>query len=507
MLLSWRPRRKLSDVSNALPAGAGFINIRLSDTQLLKLMQRQPQPFLNGKKIVVEYSDPNPLKPLHAGHLYTTLVGDSIANLLENAGADVTRINYGGDVGLHTAKSMWAIIDEFGSEQEAYKATTEMSDENIHERAAYLGKQYSRGTSEYEDNETAKQAIVKINKQIYELHNNGDKESDFAKLYWLVRGWSYDYFDVFYKELKVHEFDRFIPESEVTPLGLKTVREQLQNGVYEKSSESEAVIFDGEKHGLHTRVFINSEGLPTYEAKDVGLSLTKWNDYKFDESIIITAEEQKQYMQVVVKSIEQFEPELAKRTNHLTHGTVKLSGGVKMSSRKGNIVSALQILAAAREAGKESGFNPSEDTILAAVKYAFAKVRIGGDIDYDPKESIALDGNSGPYLQYAHARACSIEAKSEKQMKEPSEITESERMLVVKLGEASEVIERASNELLPHLVCTYLYELAQIFNRFYESSRILGDEREEERLYLLMVYKMTLKYGLKLLGINAPEKM
>src|SRR5690606_1996558 len=265
-------------------------------------------------------------------------------------------------------------------------------------------------------------------------------------------------------------FDRFIPESEVADLGLKTVREHPE--VYEKSDG--AVIFDGEKHGLHKRVFINSEGLPTYEAKDVGLSLTKWQDYQFDKSIIITANEQEPYMQVVIKSIEQFAPEAAQRTHHITHGVVKLAGGVKMSSRKGNVVTALEILEAAREAGRASGTDPSEDTILAAVKYAFAKNRIGGDIIYDPTESIALEGNSGPYLQYAHARARSILKKAETAGSLAGELQPDERSLLRKIGEYAETVELATDALMPHHICTYLYELAQKFNSFYEHNRVIG---------------------------------
>lgn len=499
--------RENSDVSEVTVAGPGFINIRLSDQALLSLIERKPSQQFAGKKILVEYSDPNPLKPLHAGHLYTTLVGDMVARLLEQAGAEVIRLNYGGDVGLHTAKSMWAIIKEFSDEDTANEAIRKMADDDIHERANFLGKCYAAGNTAYETNEADASEIKILNKTIYGIHEMDDTESTIAQIYRTVVAWSYDYFNVLYKELQVNKFDRFIPESEVTPLGLATVKEQLEEGVYEKSSESDAIVFDGEKYGLHTRVFINSEGLPTYEAKDVGLSITKWNDYHFDTSIIITATEQEQYMQVVYKSIEQFMPELAERTQHLTHGVVKLSGGVKMSSRKGNIVSALDILQAAHAAGAETDFNPSEETILAAVKYAFAKVRIGGDIAYDPKESIALDGNSGPYLQYAHARACSIDAKSTIDMKKPEQLTDHERTLVLKLTEAVDVIDKAAIELLPHSICTYLYELAQTFNRFYENSRIIGDEREAERRYLLMVYRTTLQYGLSLLGIAAPEKM
>lgn len=480
-------------------AGPGFLNLTLSDAALLQAAAVAPNKSLAGQKVIVEYSDPNPFKPLHAGHLYTTLMGDIIARLVENAGAETIRINYGGDVGLHVGKSMWAIVQYLGGEH-----AEKLSDIAEADRPNWLGARYVEGNNAYEDDEAAKQAIVDCNRRVYELHAKQDHDSPFAQIYWTCRTWSYDYFATLYKQLEVESFDRYIGESEVTPLGLETV--QAQTGTVYKKSDG-AVVFVGEPYGLHTRVFINSEGLPTYETKDVGLSLTKWRDYGFDNSIIITANEQTQYMQVVVKSIEQFEPEAAKRTTHLVHGMVKLQGGQKMSSRKGNVVTALEILNAARTAGQASGTNPSEHTILAAVKYALAKNRIGSDIFYDPVDSISLEGNSGPYLQYAHARARSIIRKSGATAVSNVDVVGDERTLVRKLGEYAEVVERATEEYMPHYICTYLYELSQAFNRFYEHNRVIGDPREQARLALVQTYADTLKSGLNLLGIHAPDQM
>lgn len=482
-------------------AGPGFLNLTLSEAALVADLDARPLNSLAGQKWVVEYSDPNPFKPLHAGHLYTTLVGDTIARLIENAGAETIRINYGGDVGLHVARSMWAIIRELGGElPEKLREIPEA------ERPAWLGARYVAGTAADEDGGVAHEEIVAVNKRVYQVHADSDHESPFAQIYWTCRQWSYDYFPVLYKQLQVHPFDRVIPESEVTPLGIQTVKEQLAKGIYSESDG--AIVFKGEPYGLHTRVFINSHGLPTYEAKDVGLMLTKWRDYRYDRSYYITANEQAQYFQVVFKSIEQFLPEAANRARSMTHGMVKLQGGVKMSSRRGNVVTALDILQAARDAGAATGTNPSEDTILAAVKYAFARNRIGGDIAYNPKESIALEGNSGPYLQYAHARARSILAKTGGQKEgEFAGFEADERSLLCKISEYAEVVDKATSELMPHHICTYLYELAQKFNQFYERNRVIGDNREQLRLQLVERYAGTLKDGLALLGITAPERM
>jgi arginyl-tRNA synthetase len=223
---------------------------------------------------------------------------------------------------------------------------------------------------------------------------------------------------------------------------------------------------------------------------------------------VITANDIVEYMKVVQKSIEQFSPELTQRSLHLTHGNLKLEGGRKMSSRKGNFLLALDILEAATQASKELTGQDNRQTMLGAVKYAFLKQRIGGDIVYSPKESVSLEGNSGPYLQYAHARACSILAKAHDQpVVIPDSLEPGERSLVRKIAEYPEVFEHAAREYMPHHICTYLYELAQSFNRFYEHNRVIGDNRQAQRLALVGMYAAVLKDGLSVLGIDAPEQL
>ena len=483
-------------------AGAGFINIKLSDKALLDSLQAPSERLYSGQTIVTEYSDPNPFKVLHAGHLYTSVVGDAISNLLENAGAKVHRVNFGGDVGLHVAKTMWAIIKKLDGEY-----PEKLSDIDESKRSEWMSERYVEGNNAYEDNEQTKQEITDLNKKIYAIHNDADKQSKLAQIYWTCRQWSYDYYDSFYAQLGTH-FEKYYPESAVSGLGLETVNKHLGN-VYEKSDG--AIIFNGEKYGLHTRVFINSQGLPTYEAKDVGLIMQKYTDYKFDQSIVITANEIDQYMQVVLKSIEQFEPELVKKTKHLTHGMVKLQGGEKMSSRKGNILKATDVLDAATQASKQVHGHESAETVLGAIKYSFLKHRTGGDIIYDPQESVSLEGNSGPYLQYAHARAKSILRKAgEQSMSNDYSVDKLEgleRSLARKISEFPEVVLEATTDLMPHHICNYLYELAQNFNRFYENSQVIGNERQALRLNLVKVYSNVLSSGLMLLGISAPDKM
>lgn len=483
-------------------AGPGFINITIADDVLFDLANKaptiKPQTYKD-EVVVAEYSDPNPFKVLHAGHVYTTVVGDGIATLFEIAGAKVHRVNFGGDVGRHVAITMWVILQKLGGEN-----PEKLNNIPTKDRTQWLADCYVEGNNIFETDENIKKEMIALNKRIYKIHADNEHESNFAKIYWLARQWSYEAFDDFYERLGA-KMEKYYPESEVADLGVAKVNEQLAKGVFEKSDG--AVIFPGEKYDLHTRVFINSEGLPTYETKDIGVVLQKYEDYHFDRSVIVTDNEQQQYMSVIIKAIEQFAPKLAAATTYIPHGKVKLAGGVKMSSRKGNIIKASDVLDVTAQALRESNRNPDEDVVLAAVKYAFLKYRIGGDIIYDPKESVSLQGNSGPYLQYAHARACSILAKVKNTPPTEHNFESMERSLARKIGEYPEVVDKAVTDLMPHHIAVYLYELAQAFNRFYEKNRVVDDKRESIRVQLVKAYRDTLADGLSILKIKAPEKM
>ncbi len=522
--------RQADGIAKVDIAGPGFINLALSDTPLLQEMlailrwqgEYGQTSELEGKTVVAEYSDPNPFKVLHAGHLYTSVVGDAIANLFEAAGATVHRVNFGGDVGRHVAITMWAIIKRLEGEN-----PDKLTDISEDQRAQWLTEAYVEGTNAFEEgDEAVKAKVLEYNKAVYKLHADNDHESPFAQIYWTTRQWSYDYFDQFYARIGT-KFEKYYPESETAPYGTEAVKEQLAKGVFEESEG--AVVFRGEPYGLHTRVFLNSEGLPTYETKDIGLAIAKWKDYQFDLSVIITGNDIIEYMKVVYKAIEQFMPDIPPRTDHLTHGIVKLQGGVKMSSRKGNILRAVDILDATAETTRKLGGSDNEQIVLGAVKYTFLKQRMGPDIIYNPEESVSIEGNSGPYLQYAHARARSILRKATDPARirpesapghddeDPEEINVTlnhpqsfeadERTLVVKLSEYPDVVSKAIQEMMPHHVATYLYELAQTFNRFYEKNRVLDDHREPLRLQLVEAYAQILHNGLTLLGIDAPDHM
>ncbi len=484
-------------------AGPGFLNIRLSDAEIFAAAMQStvlPKP-LEDKIVVAEYSDPNAFKVLHGGHLYTSLVGDAIANIVATAGATVHRVNFGGDVGLHVAKTMWAIIEELGGEF-PQKLTDIPNDQKLD----WVSERYVIGNTAYEEDEVAKAKITEYNKRVYAIHSENDKDSPFAQIYWLCRQWSYDGFDALYERLGMHPFEKYYPESSVFDIGLQTVKQHI-GSVYEESDG--AIVFRGEPYGLFTQVFINSEGLPTYAGKDVGLIQAKYKDYAFDISFMITDISQKDHIAVVLKSIEQFESELAQKTVHYTHGRIKLAGGEKMSSRKGNILRADDIINASFEASRGANGTDDPAIVLGAIRYSFLRSRIGGDIVYSPTESVTLEGNSGPYVQYALVRARSILRKTEAVTAAPevTSLDEHERSLARKIGMYPEAFLLALSDYSPHHICNYLYELAVTFNRFYEQSRVIDHERSAERVALTKAYEATLSHGLSVLGMPKPEQM
>lgn len=485
-------------------AGPGFINIRLSDKELfaVALQATVLQKPLEKQVVVAEYSDPNPFKVLHAGHLYTSLVGDAVANILQAAGARVHRVNFGGDVGLHVAKTMWAILKELGGEIPEKLATVPTA-----EKLDWLSSRYVEGNGAYDESETAKREIIEINKRVYEVHDADDHDSPFAQIYRTCRDWSYEGFDELYARLGMVPFEKYYPESSTSGPGVEAVKRGIKEGIFEESEG--AIVFKGEDEGLHTRVFMNSEGLPTYEAKDLGLALTKWKEYRFDKSIIITGDDIKEYMKVIIEVVSRFNTDAAARTTHLPHGQIKLAGAVKMSSRLGNILRAGDILDAAFSAAKEAGTDAAPDVVLGAVRYSFLRTRIGSDIIYIPEDSVSMEGNSGPYLQYALVRARSILRKAEglESVTSITELDDAERELSRVISIYPEAFAAALNDYSPHHICNYLYDLAVAFNRFYEKSRVIDNERSAIRVSLVRAYEAVLASGLSILGMPLPDRM
>lgn len=470
-------------------AGPGFINFTLSREQVLQAIQNVGEGYGRselraGKRVIVEYSCPNPFKEMHIGHLMSTVIGESVSRLVEFSGASTIRDSYGGDVGPHVAKALWGL--------RAQKAEGELTAETI-------GTAYAYGATQYEDNEEAKKEIDELNVVLYK---GGD--ADLMQLWRQGKEVSVDAFKELYKKLGTH-FDRFFFESETAPIGLSKVEEGLARGVFEKSEG--AVIYPGEKKKLHTLVFVTSRGTPTYEAKELGLAFLKEQEFPCDESYILTAAEQVGHFKVVKAALEDIAPDLAAKTHHIPHGFLRLPEG-KMSSRKGNVITAEALIATAVSRVAER--NPDEATAdmvgVGAVKYAILRAKPGSDVVFDIEQALSVEGDSGPYLQYSYVRAVSVLEKAgdtSRASSVPHQVSLLERLLV----RFPAIVERAAREFEPHYVTTYLTELASAFNSWYASEKIIGGEHEGYRLAVTRAFAQTMKNGLWLLGIDAPRRM
>lgn len=486
-------------------AGPGFINFYLTRDFFATEIERantqgeswgKNQDWV-GKKVLVEYTDPNPFKEFHIGHLFTNAVGESIARLFMMQGADTRRVNYQGDVGLHVASAVW------GMQQLGIEAEGDFS-------ARELGKAYALGATTYKTDETAQAEIRTINKKIYDR-----SDSEINALYDAGRKVSLSYFESIYKVIDT-QFSEYFFESETGPLGKDLV---LANPEIFPLSDN-ARIFRGEEYGLHTRVFINKEGLPTYEAKELALAKLKQDRLgDYDWSVISTANEVSEYFKVLKKAMSFVYPELASKTEHIGHGMVRLTTG-KMSSRTGDVIPAIdfidEVSAAAEQKMGESGHSTPDselarDVAIAAIKYATLRGSILQNSVFDKEKALSFEGDSGPYLQYTHARICSVLEKakvaglSSSVALLPEAVYEVERIVY----QFPEVVKEAFNDRAPHKVTTYLTELAGAFNSFYAEEKIAdaSDTYAPYKIAVAEAVRTTLKNGLWVLGIKAPNKM
>lgn len=560
-------------------AGPGFINVTLSSAYLVSALKPLASlvsgaPLASelmlsdrwqGKRVITEFTDPNPFKELHIGHLYSNTVGEAISRLLAAHGALVTRVCYQGDVGLHVAKSIWGMRQLLGEALPSISdALDNLAQQPLSSRVKFLGQAYARGATAYEEDTAAAETIKQINFMTFKAgqetlveKDNWEPQVDYAQfltknsldyreikqLYQEGRRWSLEYFERMYQRIGMR-FDDYFFESVVGEYGVKIVREFLAKGVFEQSQG--AVIFPGKKYGLHDRVFINSLGLPTYEAKELGLAPEKYRRHRYDHSIIITGNEIQEYFKVLLKALSITDPQLAAKTHHLSHGMVRLPEG-KMSSRTGKILTAewlmdeahgkaaLKVQDVAAQRLKPAELEKiAEQVALGAIKYAFLKNSIGKDVAFSFEDSLSFQGNAGPYLQYTYVRCHSILEKATKihgvksdsaeyidivfNQKSPfdHELNKDEIDLLRALYTYSEVLDLAAREYAPHHLCTYLYELAQAFNAFYGSTKVLDESLGSAknstptvafRLLLVRVVGNVLAHGLYLLGIVPLEQM
>jgi len=525
----------LQAISKVEVAPPGFINVFLSEAKLSTHVIRLPKLEKSarirqkptGKKIMVEYAHPNTHKAFHIGHLRNITTGECIARLLEAVGNKVIRVNYQGDVGLHIGKCLYGILHIPNGIAQLDSITT------INGKVDFLANAYVFGATAYEKGGEAKTEVERINKQIYA------KDPAIYPLYEKTRQWSLEYFELLYKRVGT-KFNHYYFESQTYESGKQLVLDGVKQGIFKE--DKGAVIFEGEKYGLHNRVFITSEGNPTYEAKDMGLAKLQFGDYKPDMVIHCVGSEQIGYFQVIIEALSHLLPETKGKEHHLVYGWVRLKEG-KMSSRTGqvilgealldNVKSEIQnILSHNDTKYSERDKNIiSEACAIAAVKYSFLKVGTTQDVAFDMKESVNIHGDSGPYLLYTYARCQSVLRKASIQLTSDvvKKMTKEERDVARLLLYFPEIIQEAADSYAPNMICTYLFTLASAFNQFYATCPILVSDKELSKAERIIAQKegtavpsnnvssfrillteataQTIAQGLSLLGIPIIEKM
>lgn len=475
-------------------AGPGFINITLSDKALFTRAQQHSEQNRTDQTVVIETNNPNPFKAMHIGHAFNAIIADTLANLIEQDGAHTYRVSYHGDVGLHVGRSMYSLLKYAEGDAGKLDAIPPA------ERNSFMSKMYADGSRAYKEDEKAKAEIEELTKQSFTR-----PDPLYAAIYEKCLEWSFADIDASVKRLGNKPIVKRFLESDAEHRGVEVVKKNVPN-VFQESNG--ALIFKGSEHGAFDNVFVSARGTGLYAARDLGLIKLKQEQYHPDKSYIVTAEEQRAYFKGVLAAADACMPETKGVTVNIPTGMVKLSTG-KMSSRTGEVVEIAWLFEQIEEAIRARGGSVDAGVVAGALRYEFLRIHIGGDVVFDINEAVSVEGNSGPYLQYAHARACSILRKSgaETFAVQDEPLEPGERTMVRKLGEYAQVVERAAKELAPHHICTYLYELCQAFNRFYEQNKVIGSEREAMRLGVVRLYATTLKNGLGLLGIEAPEKM
>lgn len=526
---------KGTEIEKVEIAGPGFINFYLSNSYLMnevKEILKQKDGYFKldvkkGKKIVIEYTDPNPFKILHVGHLYTNIVGESYARLQEALGADVKRAIYQGDVGLHVAKTLWGLEKKMKEEKVEFNSLESL---DLTSRVKYLGEAYILGSKYYDEleDEKAKGEIDNLNYYISTLFitdlpkkdSSEYEKEDLQEKFLKGRAWCMEYFETIYKKLGT-KFDYYFLESETSDLGYRLVRENMGK-IFKK--DAGAVIYEGDKEkGLHTRVFINKFGVPTYEAKELGLAFKKYELINYDESIIITGKEQSGYFKVVYDAVGKIQKDIAEKTMHIPHGLIKSVDGKKLSSRKG-VAGAETLIDTtaelAMETMKENGRvtegieEKSQRIAIAAIKYAFLKVGVGGDIVFDQTKALSFDGDTGPYLLYVYARCKSL-LKNNTEIENGRDIDENilqnaaVKSLTEMLGKSKQILLASGLNYAPSTLSQYIFDLAQSFNNFYQQISVL-EAPEKDRASLLAIVQatmLTMRNGLELLGIGVVDEM
>ena len=512
----------------------GFLNLSLSPTFWIDRFGEITADATfgdaapTGRTIMIEYSSPNTNKPLHLGHIRNNLLGYSVAQILKANGHNVIKVNLVNDRGIHICKSMLAWQLYGGGETPA--STGMKGDHLVGKYYVEFDKHYkaqikelvSQGMSEDEAKKKAP-----IMQQAQEMLRRWEaKDPEVYKLWQMMNGWVYEGFDVTYKALGV-DFDKVYYESQTYLLGKSLVQEGLDKGVFFRK-EDNSVWIDLTADGLDQKLLLRGDGTSVYMTQDLGTALRRFEENKLDEMIYVVGNEQNYHFQVLKLVLKKLGYAWSDEIYHLSYGMVELPEG-KMKSREGTVVDADDLIAdmietareMSTELGKLDGCTKEEaDNVcrivgLGALKYFILKVDPKKTMLFDPRESIDFNGNTGPFIQYTHARICSILRKADEagidyKSYDCTELLPEEVALIKSMADFPNVVKAAGESFSPSLIAAYAYDLAKTFNGYYHDHSILREEDEQKRRMRLMLaaeVARIIRRAMALLGIEVPQRM
>ena len=509
----------------------GFLNLTVADSYWISFLQsnyNQPRfgsKPANGQKVMVEYSSPNTNKPLHLGHLRNNFLGWSVAQILKESGYDIIKSCIVNDRGIHICKSMiaWQKFANGATPQ----STGVKGDHFVGEYYVKFNDAYKAEVdqliSEGMDKATAEKEapLMKETQQMLQDWEAGKPEV--IELWKMMNSWVYEGFDVTYKRIG-SDFQKMYYESDTYLLGKQFVEEGLQKAVFNKKEDG-SVWIDLTADGLDEKLVLRKDGTSVYITQDIGLAQQKYDEFKYDQSIYVIADEQNYHMKVLKLILQKLGKPYAEGVYHLSYGMVELPTG-RMKSREGTVVDADDMVdemvnvakQKTEELGKVKDFTDAElkelyDTIaLGALKFFLLRVDPKKKMIFNPEESIDFHGFTGPFVQYTHARIKSVLRKAQgiSGQVQANSLLKLEKDLIIMLEQYPTILEQAVAEHNPSVIAIYVFNLAKAFNTFYTEHSVMNAESDEKKQLRLQLSEMTanvIASGMSLLGIRVPERM
>ncbi len=513
----------------------GFLNLTLDSTfwaarfAEIATAEEYGMAPASGRTIMIEYSSPNTNKPLHLGHIRNNLLGYSVAQILKANGHNVIKANLVNDRGIHICKSMlaWKLYGNGETPASSGMKGDHLVGKYYVEFDKHYKAQIKELMAEGQSEEEAKKNAPIMREAQEMLRKWEAKDPEVYGLWETMNGWVYEGFDVTYKALGV-DFDKVYYESQTYLLGKSLVEEGLQKGVFYRRDDN-SVWIDLTGDGLDEKLLLRGDGTSVYMTQDLGTAFRRFEDNKLDDMIYVVGNEQNYHFQVLKLVLKKLGyADWSDHITHLSYGMVELPEG-KMKSREGTVVDAddliADMVATAREMsaelGKLDGCTAEEaDAVstmvgLGALKYFILKVDPKKTMLFDPRESIDFNGNTGPFIQYTHARIRSILRKATEagiafEGVSGATYLPEEIELVKALCDYPSVVKSAGENFAPSIIGAYVYELAKQFNGYYHDHSILKEENEAVRAMRLQLAQQVagvIRSGMKLLGIDVPERM